>query len=168
MCFLSFWWSPLYAFSLILVMIFVLLVLGDITSFFTGKNFKSQRVLPEKFSNSDENPVEISLENKYAFLVHLEIIDELPLQFQKRDFLLKHKILPKQKRKVFYYLKPFERGEYFFGKLNIYFSTNLGLVRRRYSFQYRQMVKVYPSFIQINTYVFLVIDIRLNLINAKK
>src|SRR5690625_5100796 len=168
MFFLSFWWNPLYAFSWILVLIFVLLVLGDITALFTGKNFKAQRVLPEKFSNSDENPVEISLENKYAFLVHLEIIDELPLQFQKRDFLLKHKILPKQKRKVFYYLKPFERGEYFFGKLNIYVSTNLGLVRRRYSFQDRQMVKVYPSFIQMKKYDFLAIDNRLTGIGLKK
>ena len=38
------------------------------------------------FSNSDDNPVPITLTNNYPFKTSLKIVDELPAQFQKRDF----------------------------------------------------------------------------------
>ena len=44
-------------------------------------------ILPEKFSNSDENGVRIKIQNTYGFKVYSEVIDEIPVQFQKRDFL---------------------------------------------------------------------------------
>lgn len=126
------------------------------------------RVLPDKFSNSDENEVAILLNNSYSFFIHIEIIDELPIQFQKRDFLKKTQLKAKQKNTFIYYVRPVDRGEYVFGNLNAYVTTRLKLVKKRYCFQNQQMVKVYPSFIQMKKYDFLAIDNRLSQIGLKK
>lgn len=166
--FASFWWNFIYAFAWILVLIFTLLVLADFTALFTGKGILAERILPEKFSNSDENPVNISILSEYIFQTKLEIIEELPIQFQKRDFLKTIFISGKEKTITRYFLKPVERGEYIFGKLNIYASTKLGLAKRRFSFQDQQKVKVYPSFIQMRKYDFLAIDNRISQIGLKK
>lgn len=166
--FLSFWWNAIYPFAWILVFVFILLVFGDITALFTGKGILAKRILPEKFSNSDKNKVEIQIENDYAFQIQLEIIEELPIQFQKRDFLKKTFLAAKEQSKIKYYLKPVERGEYIFGKLNVYANTALGFAKRRYSFQNQQKVKVYPSFIQMRKYDFLAIDNRISQMGLKK
>ena len=65
-------------------------------------------------------------------------------------------------------VKPVDRGEYHFGHLNCYVSTKLNLIKRRFTFNNEQMVKVYPSFIQMRQYDFLAIDNRLALTGLKK
>ena len=44
-------------------------------------------MLPERLSNGDENRVSLNLVNNYPFVAHLSLIEELPFQFQKRDFI---------------------------------------------------------------------------------
>lgn len=148
---------------------FLLLVFIDALVLFRGSGkIKATRALPEKFSNSDVNELKVTLENKYPFSVSLDIIDEIPVQFQKRDFS-KHIEIPARESSSFIYtLRPTERGEYVFGHLNLYASTKLKLVRRRYRFEKDQMVKVYPSFIQMKKYAFLALDNRLTLHGMKK
>src|SRR5699024_4648576 len=158
---LSFWWNALYAPAWIIVFFYVLLLLGDIVVLYNNPLFEAYRYLPEKFSNGDENPVKLSLRNGYDFLIFVEIIDEIPVQFQKRDFLKKMSIPAHKKTKYTYNLFPVMRGEYAFGSLNCYVSTPLKLVKRRYHFQKEQTVKVYPSFVQMKKYEFLAIDNKL-------
>src|SRR5690625_5405474 len=98
----------------------------------------------------------------------MEIINEIPEQIQKRNFLKKLKMKARGKSDFRYYVKPVERGEYLFGKLNLYVSTKIGLAKRRFAFQDQQMVKVYPSFIQKKKYDFLAIDNRVAEIGLKK
>lgn len=126
------------------------------------------RRLPEKFSNSDDNPVEIHLENKYSFKINIEVIDEIPVQFQKRDFKKKLSVLGSGSRSFTYLLRPVRRGEYFFGKLHLFSSTKLGMAKRRSSWEDRQMVKVYPSLIQMKKYALLTIDNRIPAPGLKK
>ena len=135
---------------------------------YSRKGLMAKRILPEKFSNSDENEIIIQLKNSHLFVLSVVIIDELPIQFQKRDFFRKTKVEPSIPCTFQYALRPVDRGEYVFGKLNCYASTIIGLVRRRYIFSNEQMVKVYPSFIQMKKYDFLAIDNRLSNIGLKK
>ncbi len=135
---------------------------------FSKNGLDGERILPEKFSNSDNNPVSILLINKYPFKINVGIIDELPVQFQKRDFFRIVSIAGKNKNTFQYEVRPVERGEYVFGNLNCYVSSSIGLLRRRYTFNKEQMVKVYPSFIQMKKYDFLAIDNRLSHIGLKK
>lgn len=164
----SYWIDFLFVASSLILFLLVLLLIIDATVLFKSQKLVAERELPEKFSNSDENPVSILIYNKASYFIFAEIIDEIPVQFQKRDFLKKKKIPSKQKISFEYSLRPVERGEYFFGNLNIYVSTKLRLVKRRYSFQNQQMVKVYPSFIQMKKYDFLSIESRTRFTGLKK
>ena len=146
----------------------VLFFIDCLVLFRESKNISAQRVLPEKLSNSDDNELIVTIQNKYAFEITVTIIDEIPIQFQKRDFIKTFQIPAKSTREFAYNLRPVERGEYIFGHLNIYVSNRIGLVKRRYRFEKDQMVKVYPSFIQMKKYSFLALDNRLSLYGMKK
>lgn len=135
---------------------------------FSKNGISGRRILPDKFSNSDENVVKITIQNRYKFKVYIEVIDELPVQFQKRDFLKKLEAGSGGKANFSYSVRPVERGEYYFGKLNLYVSTPIKLVKKRLIFNEDQMVKVYPSFIQMRQYDFLAIDNRLSQVGLKK
>jgi uncharacterized protein (DUF58 family) len=144
------------------------LILFEVAMLYSSSALSAKRILPEKFSNSDQNEVMIQLTNKHPFTISVGIVDELPVQFQKRDFFQTTKLLGKERTTYSYSVRPVERGAYVFGNLNLYASSVIGLLRRRYTFSNEQKVKVYPSFIQMKKYDFLAIDNRLSHIGLKK
>ena len=140
----------------------------DAVVLFSKKGINAERIIPEKFSNSDPNPVIIRIQNRLKINVWAEVIDELPVQFQKRDFSKEIELPPNSKQHFEYSVRPVERGEYFFGKLNLFISTKIKLVKKRLIFDKDQMVKVYPSFIQMHKFDFLAVDKRLKQPGLKK
>ncbi|MBZ9650652.1 DUF58 domain-containing protein [Psychroflexus montanilacus] len=165
---LSFWFESLFVISTGLLIIFIGILLIEMFRLFNGKKFMAERILTEKFSNSDANTVELHFDNNYAFPIYLEIIDEIPEQFQKRDFLKVLLIEAKSNRDYNYILTPLKRGVYKFGYLNCYISTKSKLVKRRYRFENEAEVKVYPSFIQMRALDFLSIDQKMSQYGMKK
>lgn len=129
-----------------------LAALADGFMLFSANGIKARRVLPEKFSNGDVNPVSAHLENHYGFAVSARLIDELPPEFQIRDFSQKHKIPSGAQIRCSYPLRPTERGVYHFGRLHVYAQTYLGLIKRRYSFEQQQGIACYPGFLQLKKY----------------
>ncbi len=168
--FLSSFWAPFlfnvafYA-TLLLLIIFVL---DSILMFRFSNPINANRNLNNKLSNSDNNTVGIILENYYPFEVSLEVIDELPSQFQKRDFYLHRKLLPNSKVLLDYVVKPLERGEYIFGNLNVYAHSKFGLIKRHFVFNADAMVPVYPSFLQMRQYEFMAFDNKIAQFGLKK
>jgi uncharacterized protein (DUF58 family) len=153
----------------ILLLIFVaLLVLDTLVLFFTKKGLEANRILPEKFSNGDVNDVRVSIHNYYTLPIYATIIDEIPEQFQVRNFEINKKIEASKSLDLKYELRPTERGEYTFGKLNIYAKTIFGLVARRYKFSDEAMIPTYPSFIQLRKYDLLAISNNLHQYGVKK
>lgn len=149
----SFFVDFLYQIANILLLILVFLFLLDILFLFISKeNIEGKRILPEKFSNSDENLISIKIKNNFPFLVNIDCIDEIPFQFQNRNFLLQFKIPSKEIAQKDYFLRPTERGVYNFGRLNIFVSTPLKLATRRFIFDENAEIAVYPSFIQMKKY----------------
>lgn len=112
----------------------------------------AQRILPEKLSNGDENAVKVDIKNNYIFKINVKIIDEIPFQFQKRDFLIQKEIESGKNILFQYFLEPKERGEYNFGALNIYASSPIGFVSKRFIFQKDASLASYPSFIHLRKY----------------
>lgn len=154
----SYWFPFLYPLLWVTSTLLFLLLLFDIIALYRSGKITAERFLPERFSNSDENPITVNLKNQSSFPVFAEVIDELPVQFQKRDFQRSLRLPPRGTGSFDYSLKPVERGEYFFGKLNVYCSTVLKLAKKRTSFEKNRMVKVYPSFIQMRKLDFMAID----------
>ena len=136
-----------------------LLFVIDFLIIFTGKHkIEASRILPDKFSNGDNNLIRLNIQNNYPILVNLEIIDEIPEQFQKRDFKLKETMVSRKSKTITYQLKPTERGEYHFGNLNIYASSVLNLVAKRFTFNQGAMVPTYPGFKQLKKFELLNIN----------
>lgn len=165
----SYWIEVLYSVAWLLVTIVSVLFFIDLLILFRFKNgITARRLLPQKFSNSDENPVPITIKNNYPIEVFLKVIDELPAQFQKRDFNYETAMKPIVNHNFEYEVRPVERGEYHFGSLNLFVSSALHMVSKRYCFDTSQMVKVYPSYIQMRKYEFLAMSNRLTEFGLKK
>jgi uncharacterized protein (DUF58 family) len=165
----SFWLPVLYPVAWIFAVALLVLLFTDVLLLYRFKNaISARRILPDKLSNSDENAIPLTLSNHYPFQIYVDVIDELPIQFQKRDFSYKTRLKPNEHHDFTYEVRPVERGEYVFGNLNIYISSKLLIVKRKYQFQNEQMVPVYPSFIQMQKYDFLAIGNHLTQIGLKK
>lgn len=150
---LSFIFPPFFEVTKLLLLAFIVLLTLDILLLFkTNKGLNGARILPEKFSNSDPNPITIRLKNNFNIDIRIEIIDELPPQFQLRDFSLTQKLKSGEKKELTYEVTPHERGEYHFGTLHCYVISKLGFAMRRFSFDTNQMVKTYPSFLQLKKF----------------
>lgn len=113
---------------------------------------KARRETPKQLSLSDQNPIQLYVENTGTLPVWLEVIDEVPDQFQKRDFLLRFALQPGEEKKHVYTLRPLRRGEYHFHAINVFARTILGLLERRFKVKANEMVPVYPSVIQMKQY----------------
>lgn len=149
----SFFLKWLYPFALVVLAAFVVISLVDVFVLFSmKKGVDADRILPDRLSNGDENPIRITFVNRYPLAVTLGVIDEIPFQFQKRDFRFNVKLAPKERHEMEYFLRPTERGEYLFGKLNVFAQTALKLTSRRYVFSENKEVASYPSFIQLRKY----------------
>ncbi|HMR44363.1 MAG TPA: DUF58 domain-containing protein [Saprospiraceae bacterium] len=111
-----------------------------------------ERKLPKLLSLGDPNQVQIILKNFSSLDLNLTIVDELPVQFQKRDFEIEKKIRAGETQLFSYELTPVERGEYNFGKIIIYASTSWSLVQRRFEINAGADVGVFPSIIQMKKF----------------
>lgn len=145
-----------------------LLVFDVLLVFHLSDGLRGQRSVPEKLSNGDENPISIHAESFYPFPVRVLLVDEIPPEFQVRNFSYKFWLQPRKPKIIRYSLRPVERGEYLFGAVNLLVSTPLGLAARRYKFSQDRGVPVYPSFIQMRKYELMAISNRLTELGIKK
>ncbi len=167
--FISFFVQWLFYIAIALLIVFLLITFADIFILFSVKTgLEADHQLPERFSNGDDNTVVIHISNLYPFTVKLSVIDEVPFQFQNRNFLHSINLSGNNKHETKYLLRPTERGEYQFGRLNIYVQSSICLISRRYVFSENVIVQTYPSFIQLRKYDMLAFSNRLTEYGIKR
>ncbi|MDP2387227.1 MAG: DUF58 domain-containing protein [Bacteroidota bacterium] len=154
--------------NLSLLVLIGIVVIDGVILFANKKGIGASRHTNNKLSNGDENPVQLYLENNYLFPVSVTLIDEIPVQFQVRNFQMKGSLKSAEIKRFDYIIKPFERGEYHFGHINVLVKSPLGLIERRYKLGEKSMLPVYPSFIQMRKYELLAISNRLIHAGIKK
>lgn len=152
------------------IAVVIALVLVDILLLYrsAARTITAVRSVPEKLSNGDQNKILIFLKNFYPMTVVVSVIDEIPVQFQVRDFHIDTQLTAGEERQFEYTLRPLERGVYTFGKLNVFISSRIGFVSRRFIFDKDVSVPVYPSFIQMRKYEMLAISDKLTESGVKK
>lgn len=128
----------------------VAVVIMDMVRLF-GENVqvKAERTLPKLLSLSDENAIYIQLQNESTIPLQVRVVDELPIQFQIRDFEKQLPLQAQEEKTIRYELRPVERGEYFFGAINLFLETKWGFVQRRIRVEQEQAVPVFPSILQM-------------------
>ncbi|WP_158976268.1 DUF58 domain-containing protein [Cellulophaga sp. L1A9] len=165
----SYWMKWIYPIAWITTFLLLATFFLDLFLLYRTKNgIDASRITPQKLSNSDHNTITLYFRSFYPFKLLISIIDELPVQFQKRDFEYTTTLVKGEKKQYEYTVRPVDRGEYVFGNLNIFVSSNLKMVKRRYIFQKDEMVPVYPSIIQMQQYDFLAMSNNLTEFGLKK
>ncbi len=140
----------LYPLAQLGFLLFVALVGLDIVLLFSRQTKPDcRRELPRIFNLGDPNTVVLALKNTSPLRLSLTVVDELPFQLQIRDFKRKLTLAPGEEQRITYELRPVERGEYVFGAVNLFLSTPLGLIERRYRETTPMTVPVYPSILQM-------------------
>ncbi len=152
----------------VLVSLIIATIIDCFIILFPSNSLIAFRSAPEKLSNGDKNEICISVKNLYPFKVLLKIIDEIPFQFQERNFSFNEVLGTNKQKKIIYNLTPYTRGEYSFGGLNIFVSSPLGLISKKYVFSSDAIVPTYPSFLQLNKYDFLAFSNNLSQFGLKK
>jgi uncharacterized protein (DUF58 family) len=130
-----------------------LLVITDLLLLFVRRpKVQCKRTMNAVFSLSDPNKVSLDFVNRSNIYLQMEVYDELPFQFQKRDFKYDIALPEGQSTTIHYELKPLSRGVYSFGYTNALVSSRLGLVQRRLRVAAPADVDVYPSIVQMKRY----------------
>jgi uncharacterized protein (DUF58 family) len=135
-----------------LVIAIAVVIVDMFMTFHTQAIVKCERILPKVFSLNDENEIKLVLYNDYSLPLKLTIIDELPEQFQVRDFEQYLELAPYQETEIGYKLTPKSRGEYIFNDVNIFMQSSFGLVEKRQRTPLQATLPVYPSIIQMKNF----------------
>jgi len=150
---IGFKYYAIFILGKVMLVIFACFVGLDIFWLFRKQNcIAADRQLPKVLSLGDENKITVALQSSTSINLSVEIVDEIPFQFQVRDHSLKLQLQTGEARAMEYTLTPFKRGEYHFGNLNVFISSILGLVSRRVVVPAAEMVPVYPSILQMKKY----------------
>ncbi|MDQ3048626.1 MAG: DUF58 domain-containing protein [Bacteroidota bacterium] len=165
----GFFFPELFIVAKTTLFIILALVVSDILILYLNKDgIFARRDTLDKLSNGDDNPVQIYIENRYLFTARLSVLDELPFQFQARDTVFKLSLSSGKNKIIQYDVHPVKRGEYFFGAVNVFVKSPIGLIQKRYKFSQDMKVPVYPSFMQMRKYELLAISNRLTDSGIKK
>ncbi|GAB5536518.1 MAG: DUF58 domain-containing protein [Rubricoccaceae bacterium] len=166
----AYFWEPLFFLFVGGVVGLALALVADVLLLWTtrGGGLKGAREVPDKLSLGDPNPIQLSVTNGYPFTSRVAVLDEVPVQFQKRDAATEIRVEGRSEAQMTYTLRPTERGSYAFGHLNLFASSPLGLVLRRFRESTPQDAKVYPSILQMQRFAFLATSNRLEEVGVKR
>ena len=149
----SFFIPILFYFAQGSLILFLAIALTDIIILYNRSlNLKAERILPRLFSMGDFNPIKIKISNSFNLGLKIKLIDEIPDQFQKRDFSMKLFIKSKSTETIVYELRPTSRGIYQFHNINIFIQSPIGLISRKIVEKASSSIPVYPSVIQMKKY----------------
>ncbi|MFV0483787.1 MAG: DUF58 domain-containing protein [Bacteroidales bacterium] len=155
---LEFLYPIIHPIPTILLAVLGMALVFDIVLLFASKNTVScQRIIEKKLSLGDDNKVSLLISNNATIPINIRVVEELPFQFQERNFSMQASLLPNAHTTLAYSIRPTDRGVYYFGYTNVYVSSILKLASRRYRLnanEYKKggkpfTVKVYPSIIQM-------------------
>jgi len=154
--------------SIILVLLGLTIVVDTFLIFGKRYALRAERIVAERWSNGDENKVVLHFQNNYSFPIAAHIIDELPVQFQERNWYRRLRLEGRSEGSLMYTVKPVTRGEYSYGNINLFVKGPLQLAKRRFVFPAAQTVKVYPSYVQMRRYHLLAVSNRLQEAGVKR
>lgn len=166
---LSYFYPGLYRVASIVLLLLGIALLVDLLLLFAPRKAVTvTRELSDRFSIGDDNKVELIFKSHLPFRAQINVIDEIPFQFQERNWLRKVQLGAGVEERVEYKLRPVTRGEYHFGNVNVFIYGPLKLAKRRVVTAEPQTVKVYPSYIQLRRYHLLAVSNRLQEAGVKR
>jgi uncharacterized protein (DUF58 family) len=133
----------------LLALLFFIFIADALICFRLSLRINASRKLSDYLSLGDENAIHIMLSNDSKAKISVEILEDLPEQFQERNMLMQVSLKKQESKELIYHLRPLSRGKYHFGFINIFVNSPLRLSQYRTKQHKEEMVKVYPSIIQM-------------------
>lgn len=135
--------------QLFLFLLFLVVLVETILLYSKSQLINNRRVLPNRLSNGDENPIELHIRNNSAMDLALTIYEDLPDLLQLRIWKINLMLKKNTNQKVIYEVRPTQRGIYTWQNTNILCSVSfLGFVGRKVVFEDLASISCYPSFEQ--------------------
>lgn len=128
------------------------LVMTDLRLLRSADRVTALRSLELLLSLGTPNRVAVKLTHHGSFPLHAQVRDEPPYQFQTDQKLLWAFVRPEEMTECVYHITPLERGRYWFGSLNVRFTTGLKLLVLQRRFPLEAEVKVYPNIFETKRY----------------
>ncbi|WP_288856722.1 DUF58 domain-containing protein, partial [uncultured Bacteroides sp.] len=160
--------APFFAIGQWALFVLALLMLVDGAMLYHVHGIRAFRQCAIRFSNGDENGVNIRVESSYPYPVTVEVVDEIPFVFQLRNVDFRMRLQASEGRTIMYHLRPTQRGIYSFGRIQVFVESRMGLLSRRYTCGVPQDVKVYPSYLMLHRYELLAISDNLTELGIKR
>ena len=110
---LGFEFYAFFVLGKILLVVFICFIGLDTYWLYSKKNIvTAQRKLPKVFSLSDENKIYLAVQSFSDRKLSIEVVDEVPFQFQVRDLRLALDLGANEARELHYELRPTEPVSY--------------------------------------------------------
>lgn len=148
--FSAYLFEPVVYVAIVLLSGIGIALVADLFLLFKGKSVRTSRHVNGILSLGDQNRITVSVSNLKPFALKLKIIEEIPYQFDQRDFMIHSDLKKSGVEELDYTVAPKIRGEYLFGNLQVFVRTSIGLVSRRETTFCEKSVAVYPSLIQMH------------------
>ncbi len=114
--------------------------------------FQVSRQHDTKLSLGADNPILLSVYNRYRHAVAFWIRDEPPDAFRIAVRTLNDRVAAHTRWQGAYHVRPLRRGDYTFGSLNLRWVGPLRLIIRQARIEATEPVKVYPNLLDIRRY----------------
>lgn len=160
--------APLFVIGQWALFVLVSAIVAEGIMLYRLRGIRAFRQCADRFSNGDENKVDIRVESSYPHAVSVEVVDEIPFIFQKRDASFRMKLQANEGKTISYHLRPTKRGIYSFGHIRVFVTGQLGLLSRRYTCGEAVDIKVYPSYLMLHRYELLAISDNLTELGIKR
>jgi uncharacterized protein (DUF58 family) len=156
---LSFSFEFLFAFAKLLLILLLVLTIADfvLVKIFDGK-IDCSRITPQVLPLGDEQAITLHIKNNQSSIAKLEVVDELPEEFQKRDFSFKFTLYAGEEKTLTYNVRPLTRGAYIFGSCNVFVSSMIGLIQHKIIFPLNVITPVYASSVQVKKHELLLFN----------
>ena len=141
----------LYYLGVLAVAAFLVLIVVDyVLLFWRGGDIAARRRMADVLSIGSDNTIYIDVTSLYSLKVDVSLVDDIPYQFNWRDFKKNFVLTPAEEKVITYTVRPTVRGNHEFGDLNFFIRTDLlGLIERKLTVPQSHTAKVYPSLIHM-------------------
>jgi len=140
------WLGWLYVLSIVILFFVDWRMAGQVDRFDVTRQHES------KLSLGVQNPVTLSVRNRFRRGTSFEVRDEAPEAFQIETRVMSGNIQPLGTWTGAYHLQPLRRGDYQFGDITLRWKSPIGLVFRQGTVKAGGPVKVYPNLLDVRMY----------------
>lgn len=144
--------QPLLWLALVYFLVVVGLVAADLLLTTRPDQIEVERIHDTKLSLGADNLITVLLANRSKYPLRFTLRDEYPYQFPTDATFVTGEVRPYDIFEARYHVRPFQRGDYHFGNVNLRYRSLFRTFIRQARYPIGADVKVYPNVLEVRKY----------------